>query len=90
MFRYSLNSHSTAWRVDLHLQGANVSSKIDTGADICRDAPGLGELMHVYVCLRHAHACALRCTTVHIGTSQQEKLTLWIWFINFTQGRRKS
>ena len=46
--------------------------------------------MHVYVCLRHAHACALRCTTVHIGTSQQEKLTLWIWFINFIQGRRKS
>ena len=34
----------------------------------CRDAPGLGELMHA--CLRHA--CALRCTTVHIGTSQQE------------------
>ena len=25
-------------------------------------------------CLRHV--CALRCTTVHIGTSQQEKLTL--------------
>ena len=44
--------------------------------DHCRDAPGLGELMHVYVCLRHAHACALRCTTVHIGTSQQEKLTM--------------
>ena len=34
MFRYSLNSHSTAWRVDLHLQGANVSFKIDTGADV--------------------------------------------------------
>ena len=32
----------------------------------CRDAPGLGELMHVYVCLRHAHACALRCTTSRV------------------------
>ena len=34
MFVGALNSHSTAWRVDLQLLGANVSFKIDTGADV--------------------------------------------------------
>ena len=34
MFVGALNSHSTAWRVDLQLLGANVSLKIDTGADV--------------------------------------------------------
>ena len=30
----ALSSHSTAWRVDLQLLGADVSFKIDTGADV--------------------------------------------------------
>ena len=34
MFVGALNSHSTAWRVDLQLLGADVSFKIDTGADV--------------------------------------------------------
>ena len=34
MFVGALNSHSTAWRVDLQLLGAEVSFKIDTGADV--------------------------------------------------------
>ena len=34
MFVGALNSHSSAWRVDLQLLGANVSFKIDTGADV--------------------------------------------------------
>ena len=34
MFVGALNSHSTSWRVDLQLLGANVSFKIDTGADV--------------------------------------------------------
>ena len=35
MFVGALNSHSTARRVDLQLLGANVSFRIDTGADVC-------------------------------------------------------
>ena len=34
MFVGALNSHSTAWRGDLQLMGANVSFKIDTGPDV--------------------------------------------------------
>ena len=34
MFVGALNSHSTAWRVDIQLLGASVSFKIDTGAEI--------------------------------------------------------
>ena len=33
MFVGPLNSQSTAWRFDLQLLGADVSFKIDTGAD---------------------------------------------------------
>ena len=34
MFVVALNSHSTAWRVELELLRANVSFKMDTGADV--------------------------------------------------------
>ena len=34
MFVGALNSHLTAWRIDLQLLRANVSFKIDTGVDV--------------------------------------------------------